>query len=193
MKKLMMMLAIGSISAVASAASVNWGANVSNGQDAEQTARAGTVFNAIYIGTKDYSASLATFVYDTYTGLVGTGTSANFKAAEGQTILDTHTLTATEAANYQFMDTVERADADGGVNGNWLVTMFDATTPDYFYVAQYTVSGATDTTSAGNIFDDSWNFGATMYSGVTNSAPEPTSGLLMLLGMAGLALKRKRA
>jgi len=24
-------------------------------------------------------------------------------------------------------------------------------------------------------------------------APEPTSGLLMLLGMAGLALKRKRA
>ena len=30
-------------------------------------------------------------------------------------------------------------------------------------------------------------------SGSFGAAPEPTSGLLMLLGMAGLALKRKRA
>ncbi len=35
--------------------------------------------------------------------------------------------------------------------------------------------------------------GAGWYSVATSSVPEPTSGLLMLLGVAGLALKRKRA
>ena len=35
--------------------------------------------------------------------------------------------------------------------------------------------------------------GAGWYSVATSPVPEPTSGLLMLLGVAGLALKRKRA
>jgi len=40
---------------------------------------------------------------------------------------------------------------------------------------------------------DGWQ-GAGWYSVATPSPiPEPTSGLLMLLGVAGLALKRKRA
>ena len=34
---------------------------------------------------------------------------------------------------------------------------------------------------------------ATQAAGAWAAVPEPTSGLLMLLGMAGLALKRKRA
>ena len=34
---------------------------------------------------------------------------------------------------------------------------------------------------------------ADMYKTATSAVPEPTSGLLLLLGMAGLALKRKRA
>ncbi len=195
MKKLILALAIGGFAVASHAASVNWGGYISNGQDAAQTAQAGTVFNAIYIGSNDYSSLFSTFVYDKTTGLVGTGTGSNFAAAAGQTLLGTHTMTADEAANYTFMDTIERADADGGVNGNWLVTMFDSTTPDYFFVDQYTVTGASDSTGAASIVDETWNFGATMYSGVTASAPvpEPTSGLLMLLGMAGLALRRRRA
>ena len=35
--------------------------------------------------------------------------------------------------------------------------------------------------------------GAGWYGAASAPVPEPTSGLLMLLGMAGLALKRKRA
>ena len=35
--------------------------------------------------------------------------------------------------------------------------------------------------------------GAGWYSVATSNVPEPTSGLLMLLGVAGLALKRTRA
>lgn len=38
-----------------------------------------------------------------------------------------------------------------------------------------------------------WAFSTTTSGWQTTAVPEPTSGLLMLLGMAGLALKRKRA
>ena len=54
--------------------------------------------------------------------------------------------------------------------------------------ATYTVSGLSDNTWAGSAF--SFTAANTTF---TASVPEPTSGLLLLLGMAGLALKRKRA
>lgn len=56
----------------------------------------------------------------------------------------------------------------------------------------YTVSGLTDDTWSG----DNFTFTTAGTSSAPNNftaVPEPTSGLLMLLGMAGLALKRKRA
>lgn len=45
-----------------------------------------------------------------------------------------------------------------------------------------------------NMTDDPWAWGSgkTMVANIAD-VPEPTTGLLMLLGMAGLALKRKRA
>ena len=51
----------------------------------------------------------------------------------------------------------------------------------------YTISGLTSDTWSGSSFTfaTGGNF--------TAAVPEPTSGLLLLLGMAGLALKRKRA
>ena len=43
-----------------------------------------------------------------------------------------------------------------------------------------------------NVFKNATAFGSAGWY-TTEAVPEPTSGLLMLLGMAGLALKRKRA
>ena len=193
MKKLIIAAFAVAFAAATQAASVAWGGYVANDARGDETAQAGTVFNAIFIGSNDYSAQLSTLIYDTTTGLVGTGTGANFKALAGQEILGTHTLTAGEAGAYQFMDTIIRADADGGVNGNWLVTMYDATSPDSFWVGQYNVAGATDLTTAGSFVDESWAIGYGTQVGVTQSVPEPTSGLLMLVGLAGLALRRRRA
>ena len=45
-----------------------------------------------------------------------------------------------------------------------------------------------NSTMAANVLKPASNF-----TYATASVPEPTSGLLLLLGMAGLALKRKRA
>lgn len=75
--------------------------------------------------------------------------------------------------------------------------------PEYYYTATYetkdgtykfagTVTattqignlGASSVTVMGDFKNGSWNYTA---------APEPTSGLLLLLGIAGMALKRKRA
>lgn len=43
-----------------------------------------------------------------------------------------------------------------------------------------------------NVFKNATSFGSAGWY-TTEAVPEPTSGLLMLLGMAGLALRRKRA
>ena len=99
---------------------------------------------------------------------------------------------------------------DGGTIGSGLV---DGET--YKFAVLFTTDGVAGTTmpttglygvndNEGALYTVSWNkdTGASfanegIYAAVTSSvggaAPEPTSGLLLLLGMAGLALKRKRA
>ena len=110
MKKLIIAAFAVAFAAATQAASVAWGGYIANDARGDETAQAGTVFNAIFIGSNDYSAQLSTLIYDTTTGLVGTGTGANFKALAGQEILGTHTLTAGEAEAYQFMDIIIRAE-----------------------------------------------------------------------------------
>lgn len=58
-------------------------------------------------------------------------------------------------------------------------------------IATYTLTGFEDERSSINGYTFGSGDGFTI-GGKVESVPEPTSGLLMLLGMAGLALKRKR-
>ena len=62
-----------------------------------------------------------------------------------------------------------------------------ATTAD---VGDAKFSFASQSTISKNVFDSTTAYSS---AGWYQTVPEPTSGLLMLLGMAGLALKRKRA
>lgn len=66
-----------------------------------------------------------------------------------------------------------------------VVYYFNPQTEDYMFelIRADDTAGRTDYVFAGNVVGNGW----------TNAIPEPTSGLLMFLGMAGLMLKRKRA
>lgn len=78
---------------------------------------------------------------------------------------------------------------------------YDNTTPYYAILElSYTTTAGTQTlktdvvsTTLKTTGSTTLNFSSAISSASWSAVPEPTSGLLMLLGMAGLALKRKRA
>lgn len=145
--------------------------------------------------------------------------AASFKWA-GVNIYD-HTGTSTytgTAAIYAYLSTETVADAvmvkgDVAINAGAMATTYDwtgasvgstyqfymvITDGDYTFnssvstpeVIKSGIAGATSTTTTlafGNMASSTQN------AGNWAAVPEPTSGLLMLLGMAGLALRRRRA
>ena len=91
------------------------------------------------------------------------------------------------------METYAKSGSD--VNGFYAVLISDMNTnPMYSIYTLPEVTGTTATSPTTGLALD-WADGYLTSGGytVTGAVPEPTSGLLLLLGMAGLALKRKRA
>lgn len=86
-------------------------------------------------------------------------------------------------------------------SGTSVTAYFAIVQDDYVYISGAKSGTAQDvgtttfnmgsqSTNSGNVFDSTTAYSS---AGWYQTVPEPTSGLLMLLGMAGLALKRKRA
>lgn len=108
-------------------------------------------------------------------------------------------------ASYSVVGTNARAAASGETAGiaagdNLVLVIVDGDVADgskYWVVNDYTIQAANvfDPPSTGTAAGLSLSTLGTAGSGTFTAAavPEPTSGLLLLLGMAGLALKRKRA
>ncbi len=84
---------------------------------------------------------------------------------------------------------------NGAAVSAYLVIFDNATvaSSEHFYISEIDDSSSIGIQgqSANPAFDLSSS--ATASNWIATAAPEPTSGLLLLLGMAGLALKRKRA
>ena len=99
---------------------------------------------------------------------------------------------------------VQRAydlDADGYSTGGVFSGLFDGETVDYFLVELYDASNErvawqrvsySAALNNGSIATTMAPGGANVYS-ISQVVPEPTSGLLLLFGFAGLALRRKKA
>lgn len=85
------------------------------------------------------------------------------------------------------------------INGYYGIMLVDAAgeanKASWMYVGQ--ISGATATSSGLTaLFNADWATNDTLNMNgynATVAVPEPTSGLLLILGMAGLALRRRRA
>ena len=185
MKKLMIALATVAMAVVANAAAVSWASgNIldPNGATANKSVTAylwvvdATTYDALAANTTGKAMSDA--VYASYGSKLGDAYASMTTSKKGAADLidDSKAYGAGDTAYAAILYTYGTGD-DLQFMGN---------------VGKVTFESAMDADSAGmslNLLGTSST--ATAWS--TAAVPEPTSGLLLLLGMAGLALKRKRA
>ena len=176
MKKLLTMLAAIVVATISQAATVNW--LVLNVQSSSDTAVAAGWAIQVFSSTVTYDYA---------------------KAAAGE-------ITPWETGATVLSGTSYRATGSGtqanGTSASYYAVIYDAASIDS--AKNYIVSAAVAvmTNDAGS--DARLSFGNMSGTGTTNAflnsswtataaVPEPTSGMLILLGMAGLALRRRRA
>ena len=173
MKKIMIGLCAVVLSIAAQAATVNWSANaIQSSPDA--TVGAGWLvqiyssdvvysYDAANAGTIATWASGSTVAAGTTFRATGAGTQADGTTVSYYAVVY-DAATVAGAKNYIVSDVVSVATAANGATANLPFGSMAATT------------------SANKFLNSSWQ-----------AVPEPTSGLLMLVGLAGLALRRRRA
>ena len=184
MKKIIIALASAAFMTTVQAATVNWGGAIAYG-DADTEMNAGSKAWLLWSSTAFTGAATQ---LDTSTGTANNGGS----------IVSTYSITASDIANYAFTSnyTVDGA----GVDGFYAILVADGSDlTKASYMDMGSISGTTATSPTSTLlYNVEWDdASAYLSSGGFNTTvgavPEPTSGLLILLGMAGLALKRKRA
>ena len=190
MKKLMIALAAVACAAGLQAAQFTWGSTgkFTNSEGVAVTTAAG--YTAALNGGSIVLVLLADGTYD--------GAKTVLAGQTAPTITTTPPPQAGKLnGTFSFVYNETDASANPIKNGDILGVMFkdsDGNLSQLVYASDmetvvantYTVSGLTSNTWSGDKFT---------YASAGNftAVPEPTSGLLMLLGMAGLALRRRRA
>lgn len=180
MKKLMIAMAVAVMAIAVQAATVTW--SLTNVYGTDGTALADSSYSAYLFTTAAADTSTwATSLADLSKGYAltqaGAGKWSDTTMTEVSAINSGSSLNLQAGQAYDFYAIV--------VNGS------------KYYVTQ--TKNVTIPDSASNVligFASQKNYtmaGGSSYVGYAESAPEPTSGLLLLLGVAGLALKRKRA
>ena len=193
MKKLMIALAVAAMAAIGNAAAVNWDAGTvldPNGATANKsvtgylfvlTADQYSTLNTAYASATGSSAGekMANTVWGAYGDKLGDAYASGTTSKKGALILtdDSKAYGAGDSAYAAILYTYGTGD-DLKYIGNIGTATFES-------AMDVDVNGM-----ALNLFGSSTG-GATAWTAA--AVPEPTSGLLLLLGMAGLALKRKRA
>ena len=189
MKKLIVALTAGITAVCANAASVNWAAQkgylYNGGGDSSSKITSGTAYlvlstylqgdlvSAFVAADGNAAATLATL--QSKAQYLGTGTRGDNARIEG-----TATTASTDVLTAYFVV----------FNGN---NMYISATADSTYdalMAEHSLTFTSMTTSSKAVpLDAKAGYSDAGWYAV----PEPTSGLLLLIGMVGLALKRKRA
>ena len=185
MKKLMMAVAIVCATVAANAATLKWGTSyeVMNATDSGFTTAsvAYLINSATLTQSAIYDAVIAGATLDEAVAGKYVGTQAMFEGA-------------TEVATVSGLD--------AGAMKAYMV-VFDSALNALYFSEELTKSlpatgsvkfGFSNDSSMSSVMADMSGFNTSAGGWVSTAAvPEPTSGLLMLLGMAGLALRRRRA
>ncbi len=173
------------ITCAAHAANYVWGLGSGDYQDHSGNAlETGTAF--FYLGTVTASASAFDVSAATYIASAGFDSDLyGYGAMSTDSLQSSEIITSTAAGQAYSIILLENSGVstidgyDGYytiINGSSVAGVLPGTTPTYYAdFSNFTSSAYTTSQMSGG------------------AVPEPTSGLLMLLGVAGLALKRKRA
>lgn len=176
MKKLITVAVIACATAVVNAATINW--SVMNDWFSPDA-------NADLAGTAYFFDASAYSISTISSGLETSGLSA-LSGSLGSKALEYGGLSDFAGTGFAY-----DGDAPASIKGFLMVISSDE--QNYWSAGEVTVN-VTDAIKGGQ--DAVFNFGyneSVSWSGAVASVPEPTSGLLLFLGMAGLALRRKRA
>ena len=184
MKKLLILLAAGALAVCANAATVTWGSSamtLPSGGNAGTSVSASLfiVTESVYNSFVDYSdaAKLSDAVYEAYGSATATKTGTTRK----------NLVSLSDGVEYSSGDKV------------YAVLLYTVTeNGTAYWMGNYgmaSIESLQDVTVSqmGQLIGGSSGGGSTATAWSTAAVPEPTSGLLLLLGMAGLALKHKRA
>ena len=186
MKKLMIALGVIAITAVTQAASVKWNSGMlkaaSNAEGVSGSATASS-----------YTAYLYTFAtLDANNTASGTSVDKLYASYIGK-----QTPVAQATANGMGVANITQTGLDNGSNDNpitvyGMVIYVDTATADSYDGVDAFVKVGFETGTYKDTTGLQFSNMGTQQANWT-AVPEPTSGLLMLLGMAGLALRRRRA
>ena len=177
MKKIIIAAIAVGFAAITQAASVNWNSGTIKLPDGATTAGAGAVQSYLFVlSAEDYGKlTSGADVWNTYGDSLATASKTGTSNAMGNANLTDNTKAYTTG------DTAYAAIIYTAVDGEGNITHYNATYNNWTFTSNSTKSMANTFTSAN----------ATGWTAV--AVPEPTSGLLMLVGLAGLALRRRRA
>ena len=180
MKKLIGMLVVAVVTVSASASTVNWGLASGDTLDATKVDK-GTAYLMYSIGTVDFS-KFATMTSFDASSLAAVGLDTTINTFEYSSSKVSGSVSVTPATK-----TSANANIGGGAKAMYYVFIDDGG-KDIAYTATAVNVNIQNSTMAANV-----QRASSAFTYATASVPEPTSGLLLLLGMAGLALRRQHA
>ena len=188
MKKLVIAVAVAAIAVVSNAASINWGSGTVLEPGGATSKK--TVTGYLFVLDSTAYASLLS-AWDNGTGeelskLVASTYSGSLESAYAS-------KTTTNAGKANLTD--DSADYSSKTAYAAILYTYTSGTDTYYMgnIGSVTVEGTLDVDVANMASFVGGGDSGTATAWSTAAVPEPTSGLLLLLGMAGLALKRKRA
>ena len=183
MKKLMMLAGAMVASLTVSAASVTWGSGTITLQGGTQAGKGDVTAYLFELTKAEYDALSSDKVYDTYKGSLASADTTKSSSAKGIANLLSKTDT------YGQGDTAYAAILYVSKDGSYAIGN----------LASYTFESSMDGTVAnlsiyegGKSANGPVSWGSTTGGGGSGGVPEPTSGLLLLVGGAMLALRRKQ-
>ena len=184
MKKLMILAVAVVATVAANAAAITWGSGTVYMADSSKAGKGDVAAYLFLIDSTTYGtlaanttgAALSDAVYGAYGSSLASANATGSSTAKGIANLSDPTNYKNGDTAYAAILYVEGDNYMGNVATYTLASDLDATV------------GAMSTVIGGSVMG-----GSTPTAWSTAAVPEPTSGLLMLLGMAGLALRRRRA